>query len=74
LGDDLAAGAASAACCGAAATTRRYGMHPNRHRQASRVTVLLLVLGVAALSAAGLPAAHAASGTTVRVSVATDGS
>ena len=46
-------------------------MHPNHHRQARRVTVLLL--GLAALSATALPVAHAAPGTTERVSVASDG-
>ena len=46
-------------------------MHPNYHRQARRVTVLLL--GLAALSATALPVAHAAPGMTERVSVASDG-
>ena len=46
-------------------------MHPTSHRRAGRVTVLLL--GLAALSATALPAAHAAPGTTERVSVASDG-
>jgi Tol biopolymer transport system component len=46
-------------------------MHLNHHRQARRVTVLLL--GLAALSATALPVAHAAPGRTERVSVAGDG-
>jgi Tol biopolymer transport system component len=46
-------------------------MQPTSHRRASRVTVLLL--GLAALSATALPVAHAAPGTTERVSVVSDG-
>jgi Tol biopolymer transport system component len=46
-------------------------MQPISHRRAGRVTVLLL--GLAALSATALPVAHAAPGTTERVSVASDG-
>jgi hypothetical protein len=46
-------------------------MQPTSHRRAGRVTVLLL--GLAALSATALPLAHAAPGTTERVSVASDG-
>jgi Tol biopolymer transport system component len=46
-------------------------MQPTSHTRVARVTVLLL--GLAAMSATALPVAHAAPGTTERVSVANDG-